>query len=58
MDEKIYMKFSLPALWREPRNHVDDCMMNVVGINAKKLSKLEYANVSSMSKPIPRTSND
>lgn len=60
MGEKVYFTFSLPMLWRNPKNHVNDCyfcLMNV-GINAKKLANYKYPDVSSVSKPFPRTSND
>jgi len=51
----------VPTLWREQKNHVDDyyfCSMNVVGINAKKLARYKYPDVSSVSKPVPRTASD
>jgi len=32
--------------------------MNVVGINAKKLARYKYPDVSSVSKPVPRTASD
>lgn len=61
LGENVYFSFSLPMLWREPKNHVDDCyfcLMNVVGINARKLAQYKYHDVSSVSKPVPRTSSD
>lgn len=61
LGQEVYFSFLMPMLWREPKNHVDDCyfcLMNVVGLNAKKLSKYKYADVSSVSKPVPRTNND
>ena len=30
------MRFGIPMIWREPRNHVDDCYVcaiNVAGVN-------------------------
>ena len=32
--------------------------MNVIGINVKKLARCEYLDVSSVSKPVPRTDSD
>lgn len=59
--ESVYFSFYQPMLWREPKNHVDDCyfcLMNVTGINAKRLAQYHYPDVSSVSKPVLRTSND
>lgn len=61
LGENMYFPFSVPTLWREQKNHVDDCYfcsMNVVGINAKKLARYKYPDVSSVSKPVPRTDSD
>jgi hypothetical protein len=38
-------KFGIPAIWREPKNHLDDCYFcsfNVKGINQKNRHKWEY----------------
>ena len=46
--ENMYFSFSVPTLWREQNNRVDEfyfCSMNVVGINAKKLARYEYPDV-------------
>ena len=39
---RCYLKVGVPMVWREPRNHHDDCyfcLVNIVGINQKNQSK-------------------
>ena len=39
------MGFSIPMVWREPKNHVGDCYLcsiNMTGVNKKKRKSLSY----------------
>jgi hypothetical protein len=39
--KRITFKFGIPAIWREPKNHLDDCYFcsfNVKGTNKKKIA--------------------
>lgn len=61
MGDKIYFLYSMPMLWKEPQNHIDDCyfcLAKVVGINSKNYKSLKYPEVSSVSKPVPRHKDD
>jgi len=54
------MPFAVPMIWREQRNHTNDCyfcLTNLTGYSVKTRHKIQYANVESISKPIPH-SND
>ena len=49
------MRFGIPMIWREPKNHVDDCYfcsVNVVGVNKKKRKFLNYPNLPSAIRPV------
>ena len=49
------LKFGVPMVWREPKNHVDDCyfcLVNVKGFNKKNKQHLQYPNIHSAMRPI------
>ena len=51
------MPFSVRMVWREPKNHFNDCyfcMTNIVGFTKKNKSKITYPNCESARKPVPQ----
>lgn len=55
---KRYLAFEVPMLWREPTNHVTDCYICLFewsGVQNKLSTNIKYANVPSVSKPVPRS---
>ena len=45
-------------VWREPRNHADDCyfcLTNITGFNASSRKKIKYPNVRSAMRPVPHS---
>ena len=53
---KIGLTFSVPMIWREPTNHVNDCyfcMVRVAGVNSKTLGTVKYPNIPSAIRPFP-----
>lgn len=54
------LKFGVPMIWREQKNHYDDCyfcMINIVGINKNNRHKWKYPNISSVQRPVPHSEN-
>ena len=52
------MRFGFPMIWREPKNHHDDCYfscVNVMGIGSKNRKNLQYPQVESVSRPLPHS---
>lgn len=52
------MPFGIPMIWREPKNHVDDCyfcMTNVRGFSKKNRNKIVYPNLPSAIRPVPHS---
>ena len=50
------MPFGVPMIWREPRNHTDDCyfcMTSIQGFSFKTRKLISYPNMRSVSKPLP-----
>ena len=50
------LRFGIPMVWRELKNHVDDCYFCAVstkGINRKNRNSLAYPNLESTIRPIP-----
>ena len=49
------MPFAVPMIWREPKNHIDDCyfcMTKIVGFSKKNKSKIVYPDCDSAMKPV------
>ena len=45
-------------VWREPRNHIDDCyfcLTNITGFNASSRKKIKYPNLRSAMRPVPHS---
>ena len=54
------LEFGIPTVWREPRNHINDCYFCIVkdgdrSFNSKTRSKIEYPNLDSIIKLIPHS---
>lgn len=48
-------KFLTPTIWREPRNHLDDCYfcsLNINGINTKNRVKWQYPSTTCVQRPV------
>ena len=53
--KKTSLKFGLPMVWREPKNHVSDCYfcaIDVTGINRKNRKVLKYPDLESARRPV------
>ena len=52
------MPFGIPMVWREPKNHHDDCyfcMVKPLGRNAKSMKHIKYPNILSAMRPVPHS---
>lgn len=52
---KKSLSFGIPMIWREPRNHVDDCyfcMVNISGYSTKNKKGIFYPNLPSALRPV------
>ena len=52
------LKFGVPMVWREPKNHHDDCyfcLVNITGINRNNRSKWTYPDLDSARRPYPHS---
>lgn len=52
------LKFGVPMVWREPRNHYDDCyfcLVNIKGINRNNRHKWTYPDLDSARRPVPHS---
>lgn len=53
--KKVHLKFGVPMVWREPKNHHDDCyfcMVRTTGYNGKNKHTLVYPNLESARIPV------
>ena len=53
-------KFGTPTIWREPRNHLEDCYfcsVNVNGLNTKNRAKWQYPSTSCVQRPVQRSTD-
>ena len=51
-----HLTFGIPMIWREPRNHVDDCyfcLVNTSGRNKKNRHTITYPSLDSAIRPVP-----
>lgn len=49
-------RFEVPMIWREPRNHSDDCYFcscNIQGYSLKNKKEIFYPNLESALRPVP-----
>ena len=54
------MKFGVPMVWREPKNHHDDCyfcMVSMSGWNRHKKKSWHYPDIESARRPVPHCSD-
>ena len=54
----LVFNFAVPMVWREPRNHADDCyfcLTNITGFNASSRKKIKYPNLRSAMRPVPHS---
>ena len=54
------MAFSLPTVWREPKDHITDCyfyMIKTVGFSSKNKNKIQYPDVPSAIRTVPNVDN-
>lgn len=52
------LAFGIPMVWREPKNHIDDCyfcLINTSGYNKKNKHKISYPNLNSAIRPVPHS---
>lgn len=52
------LKFGVPMIWRQQKNHHDDCyfcMTSLTGINKNNRSKWKYPYIPSATRPIPHS---
>ena len=52
------LQFGVPMVWREPKNHHDDCyfcMVDIKGINRNNRKKWKYPDLESARQPIPHS---
>ena len=55
---KAAFNFAIPMVWREPRNHADDCyfcLTNITVFNASSWKKIKYPNLRSAMRPVPHS---
>ena len=53
--KKTSLKYGIPMVWREPRNHVSDCYfcaIDVTGINRKNRKILKYPDLELARRPV------
>ena len=56
--KKAALNFAVPMVWREPRNHADDCyfcLTNITGFNASSRKKIKYPNLRSAMGTVPHS---
>ena len=52
------MSFGIPMVWREPKNHVDDCYFCITqtqGFSNKNKHRVQYPSLDSAILPVPHS---
>ena len=55
---KKAMSFGIPMVWREPKNHVDDCYFCITqtqGFSSKSKHRIQYPSLDSAILPVPHS---
>ena len=50
------MTFTIPTVWRKPRNNVSDCffcLISITGVKAKSICTVQYPNLPYAMRPVP-----
>ena len=53
------MPFAIPMIWREPKDHFQDCyfcLVNAKGFSSKHRKKITYLNIDSALRPVSHDS--
>ena len=53
---KLSMPFAIPMVWREQKNHYDDCyfcLIDIIGFSSKNKHTIVYPDLESARRPIP-----
>ena len=56
--ERQNLKFGVPMVWREPKNHYDDCyfcLVNIKGIKRNNKIICTYPDLESAIRPVPHS---
>ena len=56
--KKAAFNFAVSMVWRELRNHADDCyfcLTNITGFNASSRKKIKYPNLRYAMRPVPHS---
>ena len=56
--KKAAFNFAVLMVWREPRNHADDCyfcLTNITRFNASSRKNIKYPNLRSAMRPVPHS---
>lgn len=56
--KRVKMAFGIPMIWREPKDHVEDCyfcMVKTSGHSRKTKQKLAYPSLNSAIRPMPHS---
>lgn len=49
------LKFGVPMVWREPKNHYDDCYFCLVKLRGVNRKKMIYPDLESAKRPLPHS---
>ena len=56
--QKKVLRFAIPMVWREPKDHYSDCYfcgIKTKGINRKNITSLTYPSLDSAIRPVPHS---
>lgn len=53
--KRAHLKYSVPMIWSEPKNHLDDCYFCVVKLHGINRKKMTYPDLTTARRPIPNS---